>query len=249
MAKLLFKTAPTPFKKGGRACFAPHVLHNGVVREETFFSRVSQKTGLAPFMIKAICDAFAAQLIEEARQGRRVETSYMSVYLTMQGSFESKSAEGRRAANARLVVNINAKGALKNCCSSDDFILENITRGATVVVRGVSAVGTDADDMLPCGVNVEVHAVGTGLYIPDTEDPSSGVWLEDMDGVICATAHVEESTAATLVCRFDEIALEDGTYRFCVASRGGLDPERYGISIARRNVQVKSTASGEVANG
>ena len=102
---------------------------------------------------------------------------------------------------------------LKTCCAGEDFEIVNITKGATVVVRGVSDMVSKLDDVLTNGTDVEAHVVGTGLYIPDAEDETTGVWLEKPDGTICATARVTESTSATLTCVFAEIALPEGQWQ------------------------------------
>jgi len=173
----------------------------------------------------------------------RVELPGLSAYLTLPGNFASTSAESRRAAESKLVAHISAKGAFKNCCAGDEFVLENVTQGATVVIRGVSDMVSKRDNVLTNGTDVEVHIVGTGLYMPDTSDPSTGVWLETKDGTVCATAQVTESTSTLLVCEFGEIDLAEGSYKLCVASRNGLDPEHYGVTVARRNVTVVDAAT------
>ena len=116
---------------------------------------------------------------------------------------------------------------------------------AAVVSVPLPALLSKRDCVLTNGTDVEVHVVGTGLYMPDTSDPSVGVWLEAPDGTVCATARVTESTSTTLVCVFDEVAQEEGSYKLCVASRDGMDPEQYGVTIARRNVTVVNAAEEE----
>lgn len=185
------------------------------------------------------------QFVVELRNGNRVELKNLSVFLTLPGNFASTSPEDRRAAGAKLVAHIAAKGDFKTCCAGEDFDLVNVTKGATVVIRGVSDMVTKQEGILTNGTDVEVHIVGTGLYIPDEGDEMTGVWIERQDGSVCATARVTESTSATLVCVFGEIALQEGTYKLCVASRNGLNPEQYGITVARRNVTVAIAAEEE----
>ena len=245
----MVKTRPTPFKKNGRVAYSASVIHNGTVGENTFFKKVGMKNGLGMDMSKATWNLCIGQMKEELRNGNRVETPWLSAYLSLPGNFASTSPEDRRAAGARLVAHINAKGDFKTCCAGEDFELVNVTKGATVVVRGVTDMVSKLDDVLTNGTDVEAHVVGTGLYIPDSEDETTGVWLEKLDGTICATARVTESTSATLTCVFAEIALPEGQYKLAVASRDGLDPEQYGVTIARRNVMVANAAEMEVSHG
>ena len=249
MRKLMVKTRPTPFLKNGRVAYSASVVHNGTIGADTFFERVSEKCGLAADMARATWNLGIEQMKDELRNGNRVELPQLSAFLSLPGNFASTSPEDRRAAGSRLVAHINAKGDFKSCCAGEDFEIVNITKGATVVVRGVSDMVSKLDDVLTNGTDVEVHVVGTGLYIPDAEDETTGVWLEKPDGTICATARVTESTSATLTCVFSEIALPEGRYKLAVASRNGLDPEQYGVTIARRNVMVANAAETEVAHG
>ena len=245
----MVKTRPTPFLKNGRVAYGASVVHNGTIGADTFFKRVSEKCGLAADMARATWNLGIEQMKDELRNGNRVELPQLSAFLSLPGNFASTSPEDRRAAGSRLVAHINAKGDFKSCCAGEDFEIVNITKGATVVVRGVSDMVSKLDDVLTNGTDVEVHVVGTGLYIPDAEDETTGVWLEKPDGTICATARVTESTSATLTCVFSEIALPEGQYKLAVASRNGLDPEQFGVSIARRNVMVANAAETEVAHG
>ena len=245
MKKVKYKTKLTPFKKNERPAFSAVVVHNGTIGADAFYEKVSSKCGLDSTVVKSTFELAVKQIEEELRNGMRVELPGLSAYLTLPGNFTSTSAENRRAAEPKLVAHISAKGDFKNCCAGDEFVLENVTQGATVVIRGVSDMLSKLDNVLTNGTDVEVHIVGTGLYMPDMSDPTTGVWLETTDGTVCATAQVTESTSTTLVCVFGEIALQEGAYKLCVASRNGLDPEQYGVTVARRNVTVVNAAEEE----
>ena len=249
MTKIIrYILSKTPFlTKDGRQTYSAAVQHNGTIGEDTFFEKVSMFCGLNPVMIMATFKVCIQQIMDELRNGMRVELPWLSVFLTLPGNFASTSPEDRRAAGARLVAHISAKGDFKNCCAGEEFVLENVTEGATVVIRGVSDMVLKQDDMIANGTGIEVHVVGNGFYMPDLSDPSVGVWLADADGTMLASAAVSESTATTLVCTFAQIDLEPGSYRLCVASRNGLDPERYGVTVARRKVTVVDAAEGEEA--
>ena len=249
MKKIRFKVSPTPFlTKDGRPAYGATVQSNGTVNEDALYGKVSQKIGMPAELVKSTFNLAIGQIKTELRNGMRVELPQLSAYLTLPGNFASASPEDRRAAGARLVAHLSAKGEFKNCCAGDEFVLENVTGGATVVIRGVSDMVSMRDNVLTNGTDVEVHVVGTGLYMPDTSDPSVGVWLESTDGTVCATAQVRESTATTLVCVFGAIDQDEGTYKLCVASRNGLDPEQYGVTVARRNVTVVNAAAEEATD-
>lgn len=250
MAKIIrYKLSRSTFTtKDGRPTYSAAVQHNGTLGEDAFYEKVSQSCGMKSAVVKSTVSVCFDQMREELQNGNRVELSWLSAFLSLPGNFASTTPESRRAAGARLVAHISAKGKFKNCCAGEEFVLENVTQGATVIIRGVSDMVSAQDDVLTRGTDVEVHVVGTGFYMPDTSDPSVGVWLEDADGTACARAKVTESTSTTLVCVFDEIDGAEGTYKLCVASRDGMDPEQYGVTVARRNVTVvNAEASGEEA--
>ena len=103
----------------------------------------------------------------------------------------------------------------------------------------------ETPNVLTNGTDVEVHATGRGLYMPDTSDPTVGAYIADSSGKVLVKANVTESTATTLVCVFPQIDLPEGTYKFCVASRNGLDAVKYGVTVGSRNIQVVSADSAE----
>jgi hypothetical protein len=227
-------------------------LHNGTVREDTVYDGISQKSGQPAALVKATCTMLFDEIVEQLKHGYRVELPQMSAMLSIPGKVESASAESRRATPPVLVAHFNAKGDFKKCCQGPEFSLVNVTQGATVVVNGVIDSVSQTPDVLTNGDDVEVHVTGSGLYMPDPSDPTVGAYLADQGGQVIVKATVTETTGMTLVCVFPRIDLEPGTYRFCVASRNGLDPARYGVTIGRRNVRVVDATSGspeEVQNG
>lgn len=238
-----YKVLPTGIRTGEKPLNRYVVLHNGTVREDTVFENISRKSGLPKPMVKATCGMFMDTLAENLGHGYRVETPDLSAFLSIPGLVESASAESRRAAPPVLQAHLVAKGDFKKCCQGPEFVLENITKGATVVISGVIDGISQTPDTLTNGVDVEVHATGNGLYMPDISDPAVGVYLADSGGEVLCRATVTESTSMTLACVFPEIGLRPGTYRFCVASRNGFDPEQYGVTVGRRNVKVVDVQS------
>ena len=59
-------------------------------------------------------------------------------------------------------------------------------------------------------------------------------------GVVVANGKVTGSTSTTIDCTFATLP-KDGTYKIVVATRGGLGSE-FGVSIARKSVEVKSAS-------
>ena len=244
MTTIKCKSAQTGLVYNEKPVIRFFVVHNGIAYEDAVYEAVSMKTGIPVSMLKAMGTLLFEQIMEELRHGRRVELPQISAYLTLPGNVESVSAESRRKSPPVPTVNLVAKGAFKKCCQGEDFVIENITKGATVVVDGV--IGTNqVPDVLLNGQNVEVHVTGRGLYMPDVSDPAVGVYLADNGGKVLAMAEVTESTVVSVVCTFPQINLEEGTYKFCVTSRNGLDPAQYGVTIASRNVRVVNAASAE----
>ena len=251
MTTIRVKTVPTNLKRGEKPVSRYIALHNGKVYSNTVYADASQKSGLPVPILKASWDMVVGGVVDNLRKGYRVEFPHMSAFLTLPGSVESPSAEMRRETPLKLVVRLSAKGELKTCCQGSDFVLENITRGATVVLDSVIDNISKTPGVLTNGTGVEVHVVGNGLYMPDLADPTVGAYIADSAGIVLVKGTVTEYTATTLVCAFSQIDLEPGTYRFCIASRNGLDPAQFGVTIGRRNVSVvnASTEGEEVANG
>ena len=246
MTTIRCKTVPTNLKKGETPIYRYAVLHNGTVYDDTVYAGVSRKSGQPEPLVKATGAMIFNEIAENLKHGYRVELPELSAFLTLPGSVESMSAESRRADSPDLMAHLAAKGAFKKCCQGPEFAIENISQGATVVISDVRCGNHLPADTIPVGVNIEAHAIGSGLYQPDPADPTTGAYLADSSGKLLVKATVTESTSTTLICVFPEIDLEPGTYRFCVASRNGLDPSQYGVTIGKRNVQVVvASAEGE----
>ena len=225
-------------------------IHRGSVREDSVYAAVSKSCGLPQPLVKATTTMLFDEIGDCLKHGYRVEFPQMSAFLSIPGTVESTSAESLKAANPVLVAHLSAKGDFKKCCQGPEFVLENITEGATVIVDAVMDSVDGTPNVLTNGTDVEVHATGNGLYMPDTADPTVGAYIADASGKVLVKANVIESSATTLVGVFPQISLPEGTYKFCVASRNGLDPEQYGVTIGKRNIRVVNAAQNEeVQNG
>lgn len=245
MKTIKIKVVPTNLKKGTVPVNRYTVIHNGTVYDDTVYTGVSKKSGQPQPLVKATGAMIFSEIAEQLKHGYRVELPEVSAFLTLPGSVESMSAESSRSNPPVLVARMVSKGALKTCCQGPEFKLENVSKGATVSIVSVIDSISQQPDVITNGANVEVHVVGNGLLMPDLTDQTVGAYLADSSGEVLAKATVTESTMTTLVCVFPVIDLQAGTYRFCVASRAGLDPTQYVATVGRRNVQVVNAAEDE----
>ena len=246
-----FKTAVTPLTKGEVPLYRFYVKHNGSIRDDEIYDAVSRMCGQPKPLVKATVEMTLEAIEEQLQHGNRVEFPQLSALLSIPGTVESTSAESLKAAKPVLVAHLAAKGSFKKCCQGPEFVLQNVTQGASV---GVDAVLDDVNgtpSVVRNGTNVEVHATGYGLYMPETDDPAVGAYIADGTGAVLVKANVIETSATALVCVFPQIDLPEGTYKFCVASRNGLDPALYGVTIGKKNITVVNAAAEgeEVHNG
>ena len=247
---ILYKTVMTALTKGIAPLYRFIVCSKGTVRDTEVYSAISRMIGQPLPLVRATVEMLFMVIAEQLRLGYRVELAQMSAFLAIPGVVESLSAESLKAAKPTLVAHLVAKGDFKRCCQGPECVLENVTEGAVV---GVDAVVDDVNgtpNVLTNGTDVEVHVTGRGLYMPDVSDPTVGAYIADGTGAVLVKGNVTESTATTLVCVFPQISLQEGPYKFCVASRNGLDAVKYGVTVGSRNIQVVNVASAEeVQNG
>lgn len=222
-----------------------YVRHNGTIYFDTFCRKVAQKCGLPEAMVKAVITLVVEQFKEELQNGCRVELPELSVFLTVPGSVRTNSTEAWKAANLKPVVRMVAKGALKTCCQGPEFTVVNVTTGAKVTIRYVSDMVSRVEDAVTNGINVEVHVVGMGLLMPDVSDGLAGMWLAAADGTVLARAVVGSSTETSLVGTFPQIDISSESAYLCVGSYAGLDPEQYGMTVAKKKVAVINASGGE----
>ena len=242
---ILYKTAMTALTKGVAPLYRFVVCHKGTIRDTDVYSAISRMIGQPLPLVRATVEMLFMVIAEQLRLGYRVELAQMSAFLTIPGVVESLSTESLKAAKPTLVAHLVAKGDFKKCCQGPEFVLENVTEGAVVVVDAVIDDVNGTPNVLTNGTGVEVHVTGRGLYMPDTSDPTVGAYIADAAGAVLVKGNVTESTATTLVCEFPQISLREGSYKFCVASRNGLDAVKYGVTVGSRNIQVVNAASAE----
>ena len=209
-----------------------YVRHNGIVHEKTFYSNVGKRCGLSPAMARAVGELMFEELSEMLRSGYRVELPQMSAYLTMQGK-KAAEAKGHASVEKRPAVHLQPRGEFKDCCKNA-FDVELVTPQAAVVVSNFLDSNM-RNEAIGNGTNVEVHAIGSGLYMPDTSDPTVGVWIEDSAGNTLARASVLETGYTYLSVKFPKIDLKPGDgYYFCVASRAKMTGAHSVRTVRRR---------------
>lgn len=217
-----------------------YVRHNGTVRENAFYSNVGKRCGFAPAMARAIGESIFEEISELLQRGFRVELPQMSAYLTMQGK-KAAEAKGHASTERRLAVHLQPRGELKDCCKDalkKSLEVDFVTPQASVVVYRVCDEYAEEDGAISNGTNLLVLISGRGLHIPNTSDPTVGVWIEDASGKTVARSKVEKSTVTTLDVRFPKIDLPPGEgYYLCVASRD-LMTDAHSVRTVRRRLTI-----------
>ena len=185
-----------------------YVQHNGIIRETTFYSNVGSRCALSPALARAVGESIFEELAEMLRRGYRVELPQISAYLTMQGK-KAAEAKGHASTEKRPAVHLQPRGRFKDCCKNA-FNVELVTPQATVTVLHFADDNIQEDGSIGNGTEVHVIATGTGLHMPDTSDPTVGVWIEDSSGNTLARAVVKESATTYLSMVFPKIDLPPG---------------------------------------
>lgn len=212
-----------------------YVRHNGIIYEETFYKNVGKRCGLEPALARAVGETMFNVFSGFLREGYRVELPQMSVYLTMQGK-KAAEAKGHKSKERHPAVHLQPRGKFRDCCK-DAFEVELVTRQAAVYVFNFADANIQTG-AISRGVNVKVSIVGGGLYMPDTSDPTVGVWIEDSNKKLCTRAVVDESGRTYLVVHFPKIDLPTGPgYYFCIASRDGSEA-MHSVRTVRRRLTI-----------
>ena len=211
-----------------------YVRHNGIIREQTIYNKVAERSGLSPMVARAVGELLFRQIAEELQAGHRVELPELSAFLTVTGK-KVAATRDRTGTEPTPAVHLAPKGVLKDCCK-DALAVEVVTKQAAVAVH-YFCDRYIKDGAVGNGTEVKVSLVG-GLYMPDLNDDTVGVWIEDSDGNLKVKANVQESTRTTLSVVFPKIDLPVGKgYYMCVASRDGL-PGIHSVKTVRRRLTI-----------
>jgi hypothetical protein len=251
MTKLKCSIASINLPNGDPSDGRYYVQHNGIVREETFYGNVGKRCNYSPAMARAVGESIFEEISELLRRGYRIELPQMSVFISMHGK-KAAEAKGNASIEMSPSVHLQPRGKLKECCRNA-FNVEIVTQQASVVVSHFSDRNIQ-DGAIGDGTNVEVHITGTGLYMPNTSDPTVGVWIEDSSGKVAARATVMESANTSMTVQFPKIDLAPGDgYRLCVASRAKLTGA-HSMRTVRRRLTIlpettMSTASPSTRSG
>ena len=243
MSKIIrYNRALCGLKKDGVPLYRNYINHNGVVSHSSFCSQVAADSGLKSPLVDSVIRTGVNAMIDNLKNGYRVELDFMSAFLTLPGMFDGTNAPQDPG---QLMAHLVAKGNLRNCCKDMDIILQCETMTDNVYVRTVIDMLTKTYGKVTNGTNVEVHTTGSGLGL-DSQNPSEGIWIAPASGTdltVLAKANVIEATTTTLTCVFPLISLEAGPYRICVASRNGRNPESYGVNIGTKKIEVVDAAA------
>ena len=238
--EIRFKTVLSSLKKGEKPCYRAVPITNGTTDLEALAQGAAARSGLDVAFVKCAAELLLERIEYALCMGRRVELEDLfSGTLAVQGVFDAANAPWERGRH-RLVPRLNAKGDMKTVLSGTVGI--NVTEGNRCRITSVLDSISKTEGVITAGSDVDVFAAG-GTFLVDTTAEDEGVWLEDKDGTIVALGTVTASTATTLDATFATLP-DPGSYKFVVATRGGLG-KGYGVSIARRNVEVRERESGE----
>lgn len=235
--EIKFKTVLSSLKKGGKACYRAIPLTQGSVDLTTLSEHAAERVGMDPAVMKFNAELILNQIAAELAEGRRIDVEDL-LYggLAVEGVFEAANSVWDKSKH-RLVPYFAAKGAMKGAFG--DVVGVNVTEGNHCTIKRVLDTTSKTEGVITNVKDVVVFVSGVNMLI-DTGAADEGVWLEDEEGTIVATATVSGSTATTIDCAFATLPLEnDGDYRLVVATRGGLGSE-FGVSIARKAVTVKT---------
>lgn len=232
--EIKFKTVLSSLKKGEKPCYRAIPVTTGTTDLEALAQGAAARIGMDVALMKCIAELFLDQLETALREGRRLEIEGLfSGGIVVQGVFDAANSAWERGKH-RLAPRFSAKGEMKNVLNGAVGV--NITEGNRCRITSVLDGILKTEGVISHGENIEVFVAG-GTFLVDTTQEDEGVWLENEDGEVVAFGDVTASTATTLDATF-ETTPEAGSYKFVVATRGGLGKD-YGVSIARRAVEVR----------
>ena len=213
-----------------------YVRHNGIVHDQTIYEDVGQQCGLSPALARAVGETLFNAIAKQLQLGYRVELPQLAAFLSVQGK-KASTAKGHVSVEPKPTVHLVPRGNLKDCCKGA-FSVDVVTPQASVTIRSFADLHSKQYEALTNGTNVEVHIVGTGLYMPDPSDQTVGVWAENASGKLRFDANVIESSASFLSAVFPKIDLPvgEGSY-LCVASRDGM-PDTHSVRTVRRRALI-----------
>lgn len=229
-----YKTVLSTLKKGEKPCYRAVVISNGTINAETLYKSAAERVGLKKETIRYIAELLFSQIVDYAKDSINVVIpDFMGTSLSIRGTFDSANSAFEKDKH-QVRLNINPKGALATACAEGVGV--NVTEGNRCRITSVLDAVAKTEGIIVAGEDVEVFVAG-GTFLVDTTAEDEGVWLEDANGQITAFGTVTASTATTLDVVFETLP-EPGAYKFVVATRGGLGKD-YGVSIARRNVEIR----------
>lgn len=226
MAKTMnVKAVLSNLSTGGNPCYRL-VIDGGVtINQDAFVTRYADNLRLSIADARYAVDKFFATLHELVMANKAVELEFMGARLVVKGSLRSMNQQPTKDKNP-VVLQITAKGRLAD--SLAEIVLKNVTKMVDAALHEIMQNGASAVSRIENANAIVIN--GKGLIITvDNED--EGVWLEK-SGTVVAEAEVTYSDESKIIAEFGELALENGVYDLCVATRNGA-AKSAGISARR----------------
>ncbi len=235
MATITYSLTPvsTEFTGTDNQVFRANVQTNGTINAEEFALRLAKKTKLDPSFARYFLQAFAEELRSQILAGYRVHLGQISTGFAIKGAFKSEDDRFDPARHT-LIATIRTLDPLNSALS--EVQPDNIAVSLACTVNSLMDNVTKETNVIT-GTN-EQHIQGTNLGV-SADNADEGVWLEDGNGNIVATATISASDAQTITCSFP--ATEAGEYTLVVSCRNG-NRETLAPAIGRLKVTVKAAA-------
>ena len=132
--EIKFKLILNSIVQGETPSYRAVVVHNGSVSENGLVQKVAEDCGLKPAVVKSVIELFFDQIVQELRNGMRVNLEQLDGGLAIRGTAGSSDASWGES-DMKLVAYLNAKGNLKHPFTSTDPV--NITDAVKVYLRRV----------------------------------------------------------------------------------------------------------------
>lgn len=175
-------------------------------------------------------DQFVDTLLKFALANKAVELEYLGARLTIEGSLKSMNEQPTPEKNpVRLKITIKGEAAKRLA----ELHVRNVTEMVEAALHEIMQEGASGLSRIENDQPITIN--GKGLNITaDVDD--EGVWIEK-NGVIVKRGEVLFSSNAKIKVSFGALALDEGIYDLCVATRNGASASN-GISARKLTRKV-----------
>lgn len=214
------------------------VRHNATVRGDTLIANAAAKNDINANLLTYHANVLTEELKALILGGYRLELdNFLSVWLSASGTFPSADAKWDPAKNT-VGVHCAPKGDFRTAVAGMGG--RNVTKGNHVILKRVTDTVGLLENVIIAGASDNTVMLSGDNMLMTADAPDEGVWIEEAKGTVVAKGNVTLSTQTTADCTFESLP-EPGTYKICIAARGGLSLE-YGVSVASRNITIKANA-------